>query len=156
MPVVRTGGQAGGWSVYGHVITKFSRMGSLPHFVTHGAPLCARFARARSSAINKGNGFVAACTVVKLLACTQTSFSCSFRQQSRIQERARRASAELEEEKEKTSVLWTSLGEKRFLLSPSHGNFVSFCCLLSPPLPPCATCPRRSLEEKIEGLWTGY
>ena len=26
-------------SVYGHVITKFSRMGSLPHFFTHGTPL---------------------------------------------------------------------------------------------------------------------
>ena len=25
--------------MYGHVITKFSRMGSLPHFLTHGAPL---------------------------------------------------------------------------------------------------------------------
>ena len=35
MPVVRTVGR----SVYGHVITKFSRMGSLPHFFTHGAPL---------------------------------------------------------------------------------------------------------------------
>ena len=39
MPVVRTDGRAGGRSVYGYVITKFSRMGSLPHFVTHGAPL---------------------------------------------------------------------------------------------------------------------
>ena len=39
MPVVRTDGRAGGQSVYGHVITKFSRMGSLPHFFTHGAPL---------------------------------------------------------------------------------------------------------------------
>ena len=29
---------ADGRSVYGHVITKFSRMGSLPHFFTHGAP----------------------------------------------------------------------------------------------------------------------
>ena len=38
MPVVRTDGRA----VYGHVITKFSRMGSLPHFFTHGAPLRAR------------------------------------------------------------------------------------------------------------------
>ena len=37
MPVVRTDGRAGGRLVYGHVITKFSRMGSLPHFVTHGA-----------------------------------------------------------------------------------------------------------------------
>ena len=26
-------------SVYGHVISKFSRMGGLPHFLTHGAPL---------------------------------------------------------------------------------------------------------------------
>ena len=32
MPVVRTDGRAGGRSVYGQVITKFSRMGSLPHF----------------------------------------------------------------------------------------------------------------------------
>ena len=31
-------------AVYGHVITKFSRMGRLLHFLTHGAPL-ARFAR---------------------------------------------------------------------------------------------------------------
>ena len=35
MPVVRAVGR----SSYGHVITKFSRMGSLPHFFTHGAPL---------------------------------------------------------------------------------------------------------------------
>ena len=35
--------------MYGHVITKFSRMGRLRHFLTHGAPL-ARFAR-ESSAI---------------------------------------------------------------------------------------------------------
>ena len=33
-------------SVYGHVITKFSWMGSLPHFITHGAPLRASRARA--------------------------------------------------------------------------------------------------------------
>ena len=39
-------GRSGGRSVYGHVITKFSRMGSLPHFVTHGAPLRASRARA--------------------------------------------------------------------------------------------------------------
>ena len=32
-------GRTVGRAVYGHVITKFSRMGSLPHFVTHGAPL---------------------------------------------------------------------------------------------------------------------
>ena len=46
MSVVRTDGRAGGRSVYGHVITKFSRMGSLPHFFTHGAPLRASRARA--------------------------------------------------------------------------------------------------------------
>ena len=32
-------GRSGGRSLYGHVITKFSRMGSLPHFLPHGAPL---------------------------------------------------------------------------------------------------------------------
>ena len=42
-------GRTIGRSVYGHVITKFSRMGSLPHFLIHGAPQ-ARFAR-QSSAI---------------------------------------------------------------------------------------------------------
>ena len=47
MPVVRTDGL---W-VYGHVITKFSRMGRLLHLLTHGAPL-ARFAR-ESSAIKE-------------------------------------------------------------------------------------------------------
>ena len=40
MPVVRTDGRVGGRSVYGHVIAKFSWMGSLPHFLTHGALLC--------------------------------------------------------------------------------------------------------------------
>ena len=39
-PVVRTDGRA-----YGHVITKFSRMGRLPHLLSYGAPstraLCA-------------------------------------------------------------------------------------------------------------------
>ena len=38
--VVRTDGQA-----YGHMITKFSRMGILPHFLIHGAPLPALRAR---------------------------------------------------------------------------------------------------------------
>ena len=37
MPVVRTDGRA-----YGHVITKFSGMGRLPHLLTHGVPLRAR------------------------------------------------------------------------------------------------------------------
>ena len=45
IPVVRTEGRDGRRSVYGHVITKFSRMGSLPHFFTHGAPLRALRAR---------------------------------------------------------------------------------------------------------------
>ena len=35
MPVVRTDGLSGGRSVYGHVITKFSQMGGLLHFLTH-------------------------------------------------------------------------------------------------------------------------
>ena len=39
MSVVWTDGRAGGWSVYGHVITKFSQMGRLPHFLSYGAPL---------------------------------------------------------------------------------------------------------------------
>ena len=37
MSVVRTDARG-----YGHVITKFSRMGRLPHFLTRGAPLGAR------------------------------------------------------------------------------------------------------------------
>ena len=36
--------------MYGHVITKFSRMGSLPHSFTHGAPL--RASRARAPLLN--------------------------------------------------------------------------------------------------------
>ena len=46
IPVLRTDslafGRSGGQPVYGHVITKFSRMGNLPHFLSHGAPLRAR------------------------------------------------------------------------------------------------------------------
>ena len=44
--MVRTDGRAVGRSVYGHVITKFSRIG-IPHFFTLGAPL--RALRARES-----------------------------------------------------------------------------------------------------------
>ena len=44
----RTVSRAGGRAVYGHVITKFSRMGRLLYFLTHGAPL-ARFARESSA-----------------------------------------------------------------------------------------------------------
>ena len=47
MPVVRTDGRA-----YGHVITKFSQMGRLPHFLTHGAPLRARELRYKSRKIS--------------------------------------------------------------------------------------------------------
>ena len=53
MPVVRTDGRVGGWTVYDHEITNFSRKGSLPHFLTHGA-LTARFSR-QSSANNNNN-----------------------------------------------------------------------------------------------------
>ena len=35
MPVVRTDGRSVGRSVYGHVITKFSWMGRLPHFLSY-------------------------------------------------------------------------------------------------------------------------
>ena len=55
MPVVRTDGLSGGRSVYGHVITKFSRMGRLLHFLTYGAPLRARDLRRytwRTSGLN--------------------------------------------------------------------------------------------------------
>ena len=40
----RTVGRASGWT-YGHVITKFCRIGRLLHFLTHGAPLSALRAR---------------------------------------------------------------------------------------------------------------
>ena len=50
MPVVRTDGLLGGRAVYGHVITKFSQMGRLLHFLTHGAPM-ARFVRESSAMI---------------------------------------------------------------------------------------------------------
>ena len=39
VPVVRADGRSVGQSMYGHVIAKFSRMGSSPHFLTHGASL---------------------------------------------------------------------------------------------------------------------
>ena len=37
-PVVRTDGRSLARSVYGHMITKFSGMGRLPHFLSYGAP----------------------------------------------------------------------------------------------------------------------
>ena len=36
--MVRTNGRSLARSVYGHVITKFSEMGRLPHFLSYGAP----------------------------------------------------------------------------------------------------------------------
>ena len=39
MPVVQTDGRTLARSVYGHVITKFSGMGRLPHFLSYGALL---------------------------------------------------------------------------------------------------------------------
>ena len=54
MPVVRTDGRAGGRSVYDHVITKFSLMGRLPHFLSYWAPpTCGASRRAWSTAINE-------------------------------------------------------------------------------------------------------
>ena len=62
MPVVRTDGRVGGRSVYGHVITKFSRMGSLPHFLPKMLR-CARFAR-ESSAKSGSRSFSACNTLI--------------------------------------------------------------------------------------------
>ena len=45
---VPVGGRAGGRTGIRYVITKFSLVDSLPNFVTHGAPLHAHFARART------------------------------------------------------------------------------------------------------------
>ena len=47
----RVYGWAGGRAGVRYVITKFSQMDSVPNFLTYGAPLCARFARLRSSTI---------------------------------------------------------------------------------------------------------
>ena len=54
---MRTDDLSGGRSVYGHVITKFSRMGRLLHFLTHGAPL-ARFARETFAIIHSSKELV--------------------------------------------------------------------------------------------------
>ena len=53
VPVVQTDGRASGWSMYGHVIAKFSRSlrtFSLPHLLTY---ICARFARESSTNMMK-------------------------------------------------------------------------------------------------------
>ena len=54
---MRTDDLSGGRSVYGHVITVFSRMDRLLHFLTHGAPL-ARFARETSAIIHSSKELV--------------------------------------------------------------------------------------------------
>ena len=62
--VVRTDGQVVGRSVYGHVIAKFSRMSSLAHFLTHGAPLLAPPLKMLVSyTVNKYTKYVAYITV---------------------------------------------------------------------------------------------
>ena len=43
MPVLQTDGRSLARSVYGHVITKFSGMGRLPHFLSYGAPVELRY-----------------------------------------------------------------------------------------------------------------
>ena len=55
--------------MYGHVITKFSRMGRLLHFLTHDAPL-AGFAR-ESSAMTKGKGLVVTILIGNLTSTPQ-------------------------------------------------------------------------------------
>ena len=50
MPVVRMDSHSIARSLYGHVITRFSRMGRLPHFLSYGAPpTCGALRRAWSS-----------------------------------------------------------------------------------------------------------
>ena len=48
-------GRSIGRSVYGHVITKFSRMGRLPHFLTYGAPCTHGASRLAWSSANNNN-----------------------------------------------------------------------------------------------------
>ena len=56
-----------------YVITKFSRMDSLPNFLTHGAPLRARFARARAPLLTSGFGHKK--TLSKMLRKNFVTFS---------------------------------------------------------------------------------
>ena len=55
-------GRTVGRSAYGPVITKFSRMGSLPHFLTHGAPL--RALRARDLRENVRDSIAHTCLII--------------------------------------------------------------------------------------------
>ena len=68
----RVYGWVGGRAGVRYVITKFSRMDSLPNFLTHGAPLRSRFARARSSAKIEMSKY-AYTTYQKILADLKTS-----------------------------------------------------------------------------------
>ena len=70
-------GRSVGRSVYGHVFTKFSRMASLPHFLTRGAALRALRARepryCNLTKINLyWNNFVPKKTVTLVSTCLQT------------------------------------------------------------------------------------
>ena len=49
-------GRVGGRTGVRHVITKFSRIDSLPNFVTHGAPLRARESSAKNIARRQLDG----------------------------------------------------------------------------------------------------
>ena len=74
-PVVRTDGRA-----YGHMITKFSRMGRLPHFLSYGAPsTSARRARVelRYKTLEQKRSMTSEfmCTVTVRLIKTKTKFS---------------------------------------------------------------------------------
>ena len=62
--------------MYGHVITKFSRMGSLPHFLTHGAPLRAARARAPLLCIYTLS--------VQLVASSRYRSSCNLSSRERV------------------------------------------------------------------------
>ena len=76
MSVVRTDGRAGGRSVYGHAITKFSRMGSLPHFFTHGAPL--RALRVRAPLLRDATYKTTKYAIPLFFICVNTFFFVSF------------------------------------------------------------------------------
>ena len=74
-PVVRTDGRA-----YGHMITKFSRMGRLPHFLSYGAPsTSARRVRVelRYKTLEQKRSMTSEfmCTVTVPLIKTKTKFS---------------------------------------------------------------------------------
>ena len=59
---------------YGDVIIKFSRMGSLPNFITHGAPLCALRARG-GSAMKFDTSSIFLYFIQKVFKCTEKVLS---------------------------------------------------------------------------------